>query len=105
MLRGADPTSVQGTSSEGCQPKQQPVFLEDSAAVTGVAIAGTCLGLAQYTGNAVWDAYGSIAIGGLLGCVAGFLIKRNINSLVETAMPRARLDEILRVLNADRVVR
>ena len=51
VLRGRDPAAV-------------TVLLEDSAAVTGVVMAASMLGLAQYTGNTVYDAIGSIGIGG-----------------------------------------
>ena len=51
VLRGRDPTAV-------------AVLMEDSAAVSGVLIAASCLGLAHYTGNAIYDAIGSISIGG-----------------------------------------
>ena len=51
VLRGRDPAAV-------------TVLLEDSAAVTGVLMAASMLGLAQYTGNTVYDALGSIGIGG-----------------------------------------
>ena len=51
VLRGRDPTAV-------------AVLLEDSAAVSGVILAATCLGLAHFTGNPVYDALGSIGIGG-----------------------------------------
>ena len=40
------------------------VLLEDSAAVTGVLMVAVMLGLAQYTGNTVYDALGSIGISG-----------------------------------------
>ena len=51
VLRGRDPTAV-------------AVLLEDSAAVTGVLLAATALGFSHITGNSVYDAIGSIAIGG-----------------------------------------
>ena len=51
VFRGRDPSAV-------------AVLLEDSAAVTGVLLASTCLGLVHYTGNPIYDAVGSISIGG-----------------------------------------
>ena len=56
--------------------------MEDSAAVIGVFLAAGALGLTHYTGNSLYDALGSISIGGLLGMVALFLINRNSNALV-----------------------
>ena len=38
--------------------------MEDSAAVGGVFIAASALGLVHMTGNAIYDAIGSISIGG-----------------------------------------
>jgi len=51
VLRGRDPSAV-------------AVLLEDSAAVTGVFLASAALGLTHWTGNTVYDAIGSITIGG-----------------------------------------
>jgi len=53
------------------------VLLEDSAAVLGVLLALTALVLTRVTHNPYWDAYGTIAIGLLLGAIALFLISRN----------------------------
>jgi len=39
--------------------------LEDFAAVTGVILATGCLGLTSYTGSTVFDAIGSVLIGGM----------------------------------------
>ena len=44
--------------------------MEDSAAVGGVFLAAGALGLVHLTGNAVYDAIGSISIGGRLGVCA-----------------------------------
>ena len=51
VVRGRDPSAV-------------AVLAEDGAAVAGLLIAASCLGLTSYTGNGVYDAIGSIAIGG-----------------------------------------
>lgn len=51
VVRGRDPTSI-------------AVLMEDGAAVTGVTLAALCLGLTSYTGSQVYDAIGSLMIGG-----------------------------------------
>lgn len=50
-MRGRDPSAV-------------TVLLEDGAAVAGVMLATCCLGLTSYTGSPVFDALGSVMIGG-----------------------------------------
>lgn len=51
-------------------PELLVIFGEDLAALTGLGIAATFLGIAFITGNPVWDAVGSIAVGVLLIGVA-----------------------------------
>lgn len=62
------------------------VLLEDSAAVMGVCIALLAVGLTSWTGSYYWDAFGSLAIGALLGLVAVFLIWKNTKLLVGRAV-------------------
>ena len=64
LQSGHDPTSV-------------AVVAEDAAAVAGCGIAGAALMATQYFGSSVFDAAGSIAVGGLLGTTAMYLINSN----------------------------
>jgi cation diffusion facilitator family transporter len=57
------------------------LFAENAAAVVGLVVALVFVGMASYTGDARWDAYGSIAIGGLLTLVA-FWLAREVKSLL-----------------------
>ena len=60
----------------------------------GVVFAASAMGLSVYTGSHVPDALGSIAIGGLLGGVATFMIVTNTNSLVGKSIPEEKINSI-----------
>ncbi|WP_237421500.1 cation diffusion facilitator family transporter [Gordonia sp. SID5947] len=83
------------------------VFFEDAAALIGLAIAAAGMALHEVTGQAIWDAIGSILVGILLGFIAVFLIKRNGEFLLgQAAMPDTRteiLTALLRRPEIDRV--
>jgi divalent metal cation (Fe/Co/Zn/Cd) transporter len=92
-------------------PTAKAVVFEDSAAVLGVIVAAIAVGLHQATGDAAYDAAGSIVIGALL-VVVSIALGRDMKGLLlgEAARPdevaalraaierRAEVDEVLELL-------
>jgi cation diffusion facilitator family transporter len=72
-------------------PELIVVFLEDLGALIGIAIATAGVGLATITGDGVWDAIASIAIGVLLMAI-GLVVNRETQSLLlgESATPEVQ---------------
>ena len=82
VARGSDPTSV-------------AVMLEDGAAVAGLALAGAATAATAVTGNPAWDALGSVAVGGVLGVAAAFLISQNRALLLGRAMNAVDMQRVV----------
>ena len=74
------------------------VFFEDSSALLGLVLAGAGISLHQLTGQAAYDACGSIAVGLLLAVVAVFLMRRNMAYLLGQGLSPAMHEEVLRIL-------
>jgi cation diffusion facilitator family transporter len=70
------------------------VFMEDSAALVGLVLAGAGLGLSELTGSPVWDGAASIGIGLLLLFVATTLGRSNLSLLIGQRAQEATRDQI-----------
>eukprot|EP01089_Gocevia_fonbrunei_P003361 TRINITY_DN13308_c0_g1_i2.p1 TRINITY_DN13308_c0_g1~~TRINITY_DN13308_c0_g1_i2.p1 ORF type:complete len:197 (-),score=42.95 TRINITY_DN13308_c0_g1_i2:35-625(-) len=81
------------------------VLLEDAAAVAGVGVAAVSMGMVYLTGNHLYDAVGSILIGGLLGAVALTLIQKNRVLLTGGYVSRKKKQKIVDMLSKDPVVK
>lgn len=73
----------------GSNTTLRAVVAEDAAALVGLLIAATGIGLQALTGNGAYDAVGSILIGILLAVVAIVLIDRNRRYLIGVSPPKA----------------
>ncbi|XP_003744908.1 zinc transporter 9 [Galendromus occidentalis] len=86
-------------------PSVNVVLLEDIAALMGVSIAGTCMGLTHVYENPIFDAVGSLLIGGVLTCVASFIVYTNTTALVGRSIPFEQMQRINRELETDVMIR
>lgn len=62
------------------------------------------MGLTSYLENPVFDAFGSLLVGGLLGGVASFIIYSNVAALIGRSISQEHLDKINAELEADIMV-
>ena len=79
----------------GSDPVNVGVLLEDAVAVGGAGVAMTALGLCMWTGNPLYDALGSIAIGFSLGAVSFVLVSKNRRLLLGQSMESKRLAAVI----------
>lgn len=68
-------------------PATSTVYLEDSVALLGIALALAALVLQLFTGWAAWDGLASICIGLLLIAVAALLARRSKALLIDESAP------------------
>ncbi|KAF3427474.1 hypothetical protein E2986_05954 [Frieseomelitta varia] len=89
----------------GQDPSVNVVLMEDFAAVLGLVCAAVCMSLTSFFGNSMFDATGSLLVGGLLGAIAGFIIHTNAAALIGRSISQEDLDRINAELEADIMVR
>ncbi|MFZ5851020.1 MAG: cation diffusion facilitator family transporter [Actinomycetota bacterium] len=85
-------------------PELPVVLLEDFAALTGLVLALLAVVLTEATGNPVWDATGTLAIGVLLVTVAAVLAVETKSLLLGEAASRADVARICAALEAEPAV-
>ena len=88
------------------KPELAVVLLEDTAAEAGLVFALAGVGLAAVTGDPVWDAFGTLAIGALLAVVAVVLGFEMYSLLVGEAASPSEQDAIREaILSTDGVAK
>jgi cation diffusion facilitator family transporter len=86
-------------------PELPVVLLEDVAALTGLVFALLGVGLAELTGDPVWDGIGTCAIGALLVTVAVVLVVETKSLLIGESAAPAQVAAIAAALVGDGVDR
>ena len=90
--------------NSGHDPTSVAVVAEDAAAVAGCGVAAAALLAAHYTGNNAYDALGSVAVGGLLGLTATYLINSNRLLLLGRSLGDEKMKRVVDAIRADPVV-
>jgi zinc transporter 9 len=88
----------------GHDPTSVAVVAEDAAAVAGCGVAAAALFAAHVTGDAAYDAFGSIAVGGLLGLTATYLINSNRLLLLGRSLGDEKMRRVTDAIRSDPVV-
>lgn len=84
---------------ESKDPSILTVLVEDSAALLGIATAGLGIFFSSLTGNTIYDAISSLAIGSILMAFAFFLAKENKALLIGESISRRDYKKIVTLIN------
>lgn len=101
-------TGGQGIFAAVRRSKNPAVFVvlfEDSAAMIGLVLAAAGIAAGVLTGNPVYDAWASLAIGVVLAVVAALLAYESKGLLIGEAAERGVVDGIRRIVGEERRVR
>jgi cation diffusion facilitator family transporter len=98
-------TSWWGFIRQSRTPELPVVLLEDTGALLGLVFALFGVGLSVITGDAMWDAVGTLMIGGLLGVIAIILIIEMKSLLIGEGATDRELADINTALVGGRVQR
>jgi len=90
---------------ESMDPSVSAVFWEDLAAILGILLAFTGIGLMAITGNKAFDSFASIAIGLLMGWIAWHLAIENKRFLIDKAIPEYEVNLLLGVLKKNPAIK
>ncbi|TPP65457.1 Zinc transporter 9 [Fasciola gigantica] len=89
----------------GVDPSTSVVLLEDLAAVLGVLVAGSAMGITALTTNPLPDAIGAIGVSGILAAVAALIIHTNTETLIGRAIPVEKQEAIMRLIENAKIIR
>lgn len=85
-------------------PELSTVLLEDVGALMGLVFALLGVGLSELTGEARFDAVGSLAIGALLAAIAYILANKNRSLLIGEAADSKHIERISAAVNESEAV-
>jgi cation diffusion facilitator family transporter len=85
-------------------PVVRAVLLEDSAALAGLVLAASGLGLSTILGTSVPDSIASLLIGVLLACTAFALARPFADFLVGRSIPASQLERLQEIIGGDPAV-
>jgi cation diffusion facilitator family transporter len=80
------------------------VFVEDSAALIGIAIAALGVWLSHTLNNPYWDPAASVAIGLVLIASAALLARKSVSLLVGASLDRDQIAVLRKIITADPAV-